>query len=289
MKKTIFFLSILLTFLMAHTQTVSTFDPSKYRTCLGLGTAATKDTTDFLTVLAANATFAKLVSPSFTTPALGTPSSGNLVNCTFPTLNQNTTGSAATLTTPRTINGVSFDGSANITVPSNITAGTSGQVMTSNGTLWTSAANNGGWTVNRVTGSDFTTTSTTLTDITGLVSVALTTATLYEFEATLYVNSSTTAGITIGIQQSGTGSGQIGVFTGTATNAAATGLAIGSNALNTASAACVLVAGDGTITIKGFIKTGSAGTPSISIKVAKVATGTAKVYIGSKLQYRIAQ
>lgn len=34
----------------------------------------------------------------------------------FPTLNQNTTGSAATLTTARTINGTSFDGSANITV-----------------------------------------------------------------------------------------------------------------------------------------------------------------------------
>lgn len=34
----------------------------------------------------------------------------------FPTLNQNTTGSAATLTTPRNINGVAFDGSAAITV-----------------------------------------------------------------------------------------------------------------------------------------------------------------------------
>jgi len=33
----------------------------------------------------------------------------------FPTLNQNTTGSAAILTTPRNINGVAFDGSANIT------------------------------------------------------------------------------------------------------------------------------------------------------------------------------
>jgi hypothetical protein len=32
----------------------------------------------------------------------------------FPTLNQNTTGSAATLTTARTINGVSFNGSANV-------------------------------------------------------------------------------------------------------------------------------------------------------------------------------
>jgi hypothetical protein len=34
----------------------------------------------------------------------------------FPTLNQSTTGSAATLTTPRTINGISFNGSANITI-----------------------------------------------------------------------------------------------------------------------------------------------------------------------------
>lgn len=47
--------------------------------------------------------------------ALGTPSSGNLANCTFPTLNQNTTGSAATLTTTRTIWGQNFNGSANVT------------------------------------------------------------------------------------------------------------------------------------------------------------------------------
>lgn len=56
-------------------------------------------------------------SPTLTAPALGTPASGNLANCTFPTLNQNTTGSAATLTTARTIGGVSFNGSANINLP----------------------------------------------------------------------------------------------------------------------------------------------------------------------------
>lgn len=33
-------------------------------------------------------------SPTLVTPALGTPSSGTLTNCTFPTLNQNTTGTA---------------------------------------------------------------------------------------------------------------------------------------------------------------------------------------------------
>lgn len=57
-----------------------------------------------------------LTSPTLTGPALGIPTSGTLTNCTFPTLNQNTTGSAATLTTSRNINGVSFDGSANVTV-----------------------------------------------------------------------------------------------------------------------------------------------------------------------------
>ena len=38
------------------------------------------------------------------------------VTASVPTFNQSTTGSAATLTTPRAINGVNFDGSANITI-----------------------------------------------------------------------------------------------------------------------------------------------------------------------------
>jgi hypothetical protein len=37
-------------------------------------------------------------SPTLVTPALGTPASGNLANCTFPTLNQNTTGTASNVT-----------------------------------------------------------------------------------------------------------------------------------------------------------------------------------------------
>lgn len=36
-------------------------------------------------------------SPTLVTPNLGTPASGNLANCTFPTLNQNTTGTAGGL------------------------------------------------------------------------------------------------------------------------------------------------------------------------------------------------
>jgi len=41
----------------------------------------------------------RATSPTLVTPALGTPVSGTLTNCTFPTLNQNTTGTAAGLST----------------------------------------------------------------------------------------------------------------------------------------------------------------------------------------------
>ena len=55
-----------------------------------------------------------LSSPVFIAPALGTPVSGNLANCTFPTLNQDTTGSSAKWTTARLLAGNSIDGSANV-------------------------------------------------------------------------------------------------------------------------------------------------------------------------------
>ena len=45
-----------------------------------------------------------LTSPTLTAPVLGTPASGNLANCTFPTLNQNTTGTAAGLSGSQTAN-----------------------------------------------------------------------------------------------------------------------------------------------------------------------------------------
>ena len=56
-----------------------------------------------------------LAGLTLTTPDIGTPSAGTLTNCTFPTLNQSTTGSAATLTTTRAIYGNNFDGSAALT------------------------------------------------------------------------------------------------------------------------------------------------------------------------------
>jgi hypothetical protein len=60
------------------------------------GTGVTSSTGTGSVVLNASPS---MTSPSMTAPILGTPASGNLANCTFPTLNQNTTGSAATVTT----------------------------------------------------------------------------------------------------------------------------------------------------------------------------------------------
>lgn len=73
----------------------------------------------------------------------GTGALSIAIGSDFPTLNQNTLGSAATLTTPRAINGVNFDGSAAITVPaaagtltgSALASGITSSSLTSLGTL----------------------------------------------------------------------------------------------------------------------------------------------------------
>ncbi len=66
-------------------------------TSLQLLTALTDETGSGANVFA--------TSPTLVTPALGTPSSGTLTNCTFPTLNQNTTGNSATVTTNANLTG----------------------------------------------------------------------------------------------------------------------------------------------------------------------------------------
>ena len=77
-----------------------------------LATTGTMTATTFVGALTGTAS-GNLVSGG----ALGTPSSGTLTNCTFPTLNQSTTGSAATLTNTRTLWGQNFNGSGNVTGP----------------------------------------------------------------------------------------------------------------------------------------------------------------------------
>lgn len=99
-------------------------------------------------------------SPTLVTPALGTPASGNLANCTFPTLNQNTTGSANSL---KSATGV-VDTSA-------ATAPTTGQILKATSATtatWQTDDAAGYWDFKVKLASDFViTNSSTLTDVTG--------------------------------------------------------------------------------------------------------------------------
>ena len=62
------------------------------------GVSSFNTRTGAVTLSSGDVTGALGYTPYQTGGALGTPSSGNLTNCTFPTLNQNTTGNAATAT-----------------------------------------------------------------------------------------------------------------------------------------------------------------------------------------------
>lgn len=127
--------------------TVSSLDAASFRTAIGAGTSSTTGT---VTSISGTGTVSGLtltgtvtstgnltlggtlaVTPSNFAPQTantvlaapngiaGTPTFRSLVAADIPTLNQNTTGNAATATklaTARTINGVSFDGTANINI-----------------------------------------------------------------------------------------------------------------------------------------------------------------------------
>ena len=66
------------------------------------GVSTFNSRTGAVSLLSGDVTGALGYTPYQTGGALGTPSSGNLTNCTFPTLNQNTSGNAATATSATT-------------------------------------------------------------------------------------------------------------------------------------------------------------------------------------------
>ena len=85
--------------------------------------AATTSVSGYLTSTDWNTFNGKQPAGSYVTSggALGTPSSGTLTNCTFPTLNQNTTGTAANITAT---SNTSLTSLANLVTVGTITSGT---------------------------------------------------------------------------------------------------------------------------------------------------------------------
>jgi hypothetical protein len=131
----------------------------------------------------------------------GVPTFRALVSADIPTLNQNTTGSAATLTTPRAINGVNFDGSAAITItaanPNALTIGTglSGTSYTGSSAV-TIAIDS---TVTTLTGSQTLTNKTLTSPVistitnTGTITIPTTTGTLALQGDTHYIGTTSVA------------------------------------------------------------------------------------------------
>jgi len=119
---------------------------------------------------------------TFVAPVLGTPASGTLTNCTFPTLNQNTSGTAAGLSATlavgsggtgqtslasvtvgnATVSGSTTGNAATVTtvtqanIAGAVAPSTSGNVLTSNGTAWTSTALPAGGVTSIVAGTGIT-------------------------------------------------------------------------------------------------------------------------------------
>jgi hypothetical protein len=224
--------------------TVSSLDAASFRTAIGAGTSsttgtvtsvATSGTVSGLTLTGGTITttgtitlggtlavlpsnFASQTANTFLAApngAAGTPTFRAVVAADIPTLNQNTTGNAATATalqTARNIGGVSFNGTANIDLPGVNTAGnqnTSGTAAISTAATVTTSATASAFKV------PFANTTASTTGNYGL---------LQDSEATFTYNPSTNT-LTVGTVS--------GALSGNATTATT---ATTANALNTANA-----------------------------------------------------
>ena len=179
-------------------------------------------------------------SPTLITPVLGTPSSGDLTNCTFPTLNQSTTGNAATVTTNANLTGV-ITSTGNATVIASQTGTGSKFVVDTSPTL--------------VTPTIGAATATTINKIT--VTAPATGATL-----TIADGATLTASATASVSGTNTGDNAANTtYSSLVSNATHTGDATGDTALTVVAINGVLMSGLATGLLKN---TTSTGAPSIA-------------------------
>jgi len=132
-----------------------------------------------------------------------------------------------------------------------------------------------------VTGSDFTTTSLSAVNITGLTFAAAANK-VYEFDIMLLVSSSTNAGIKANVSYSGTfGSNSYRIMY--ANTAQTSTLSIDGDTFNSVdNTARVTQTNVGNMyLLHGFVST--TGTGNITAQILKVTSGTATVYIGSRM------
>jgi hypothetical protein len=144
-----------------------------------------------------------------------------------------------------------------------------------------------GWTaIGKVSGSNFTTTSLTLVDITG-VSVALSASTLYEIQVMLDIQTDATPGMQQGFHFSGTGTPVFCLMQEQTSSSAIALSAVGSIvALDSAQGAAVNFAnGEGIYYAYGWFRVGT-GAGNLTVRTQKTTSGTATVKIGSFIRAR---
>ena len=179
-------------------------------------------------------------SPTLITPVLGTPTSGTLTNCTFPTLNQNTTGNASTVTTNANLTGV-ITSTGNATVIASQTGTGTKFVVDTSPTL--------------VTPTIGAATATSLNKIT--ITAPATGATL-----TIADGATLTASATASVSGTNTGDNAANTtYSSLVSNATHTGDATGSTALTVVAINGVVMSGLATGLLKN---TTSTGAPSIA-------------------------